>query len=119
MHARLEKQDFEGALLYRWPGRDSTREPILFMSHFDVITPEDESAWQQPPFEGKVVDGVIWGRGAVDTKGPLCVIFAAVEELLEEGFVPSCDVYIASSNNEEILGQGAVLTVEYLHNLDQ
>ncbi len=111
VHAKLEKIELGGALLYRWPGKDSGREPILLMSHLDVVDSEGE--WQQPAFEGVIRDGIIWGRGAVDTKGPLCAIFNAVEELLGEGFMPERDVYIASSHNEEILGDGALKTVEY------
>ena len=57
----------------------------------------------------------IWGRGAIDTKGALCAILESVEYLLSIGFTPSCDVYIASSCNEEITGDGAVKTVDYLY----
>lgn len=50
----------------------------------------------------------------MDTKGALCAILESVEYLLGEGVTPACDVYIASSNNEEITGDGAVKTVDYL-----
>ena len=50
----------------------------------------------------------------MDTKGSLCAIFEAAEELLGKGFVPACDVYIASSCNEEIMGDGAPRTAQLL-----
>ncbi|MFO7612591.1 MAG: M20/M25/M40 family metallo-hydrolase, partial [Clostridia bacterium] len=42
--------------------------PLLLYGHVDVIT-TDRQNWQHPPFEGKRVDGFIWGRGALDMKG--------------------------------------------------
>lgn len=115
IHSRLEKHDIDGALLFKWAGRHSDRRPILLMSHMDVVEGGDEDKWKYPPFSGTVADGRIWGRGSVDTKGALCAILESVEHLLSEGFTPYCDVYIASSCNEEITGDGAVKTVEYLH----
>ncbi len=113
IHKRLEKVDIDGALLFRWRGRNSDKKPILLMSHMDVV--EASGEWKYPPFSGTITDRKVWGRGAVDTKGSLCAILEAVEHLLSEDFVPYCDVYIASSNNEEITGDGAVKTVDYLY----
>ena len=82
------------------------------MAHSDVVPAAGE--WDHPPFAGEIADGCVWGRGAMDTKGSLCALFNAVEELLAEGFTPPCDVYLASSNNEEIMGDGAPNTVTWL-----
>lgn len=112
IHERLELTDIDGALLFKWSGTGSKHRPILLMSHHDVV--EAVGEWKYPPFEGKIENGKIWGRGAIDTKGALCAILESVEHLLEQGFTPRCDVYIASSNNEEITGDGAIKTVEYL-----
>ncbi len=113
IHKKLKKLDIDGALLFHWKGRSSKEKPILLMSHQDVV--EASGNWKHPPFSGEISDGKIWGRGTVDTKGALCAILEAVEHLAEQDFVPFCDVYIASSNNEEITGDGAVKTVEYLY----
>ncbi len=113
LHKNLERIDIDGALLFRWKGKNPDKLPILLMSHQDVV--EAVGNWKHGPFSGDIAEGKIWGRGAVDTKGALCAILESVEILLEEGFVPFCDVYIASSNNEEITGDGAVKTVEYLY----
>ena len=59
-------------------------------------------------------DGNVWGRGAVDTKASLFCELQAMDELIEEGFVPECDVYLASSCTEEWSGTGAPTTAKYL-----
>jgi len=114
IHKKLEKVDIDGALLFRWRGEHPAEKPILLMSHMDVV--EASGEWRYPPFSGTIDKGKIWGRGAVDTKGALCAILEAVEHLASTDFIPFCDLYIASSNNEEITGDGAIKTVDYLHN---
>ncbi|MGF7010242.1 carboxypeptidase PM20D1 [Lachnospiraceae bacterium PF1-21] len=106
-----EKHVFDGSLLLKWPGK-SAADPVLLMSHTDVV--EAGGDWTHPPFSGEIKDGIIWGRGTVDTKGSLSCIFNAVEELIAEGYVPKSDVYIASSCTEEISGDGAPATVRFL-----
>lgn len=106
-----EKHVFDGSLLLKWKGK-SDKDPILLMSHTDVVEAAED--WKHPPFSGDIVDGVVWGRGTVDTKGSLSCIFNAVEELIESGFAPDTDVYIASSCTEEISGSGAPDTAAYL-----
>ncbi len=107
----LEVVHIDSSLLIKWKG-EGKRDPVLFMSHQDVV--EATGEWKEPPFSGKVKDGRVWGRGTVDTKGSLMCIFQSVEELLEEGYKPSGDVYIASSSTEEVQGDGAKKTVDYL-----
>lgn len=113
IHRVCERTDIDGALLFRWKGKDSSRNPILLMSHQDVVPADGQ--WKYDAFSGEIAEGKIWGRGTIDTKGALCAILESVEELIKEGFTPVCDVYVASSNNEEITGDGAVKTVEYLY----
>ena len=113
VHAKCEKHVFDGSLLYKWKGK-GTHEPILFMSHQDVV--EATGTWEHDPFSGDIdEEGNVWGRGTVDTKGSLFCIFTALEELIAEGYEPECDVYIGSSCTEEWSGDGAPKTVEYLH----
>lgn len=114
IHRVCERVDIDGALLFIWRGKDKNRNPICLMSHQDVV-PADSEKWKYDAFSGKIADGKIWGRGTVDTKGALCAILESIEELIKEGFTPVCDVYVGSSNNEEITGDGAVKTVEYLY----
>ncbi len=108
----VEFNSFDGALLLRWKGMDSSKRPLVLMSHQDVV--EATGEWIHGPFSGDIADGAVWGRGTVDTKGSLCAIFEAVERLIGEGYTPEMDVYISSSSSEEISGDGAVLSVKYL-----
>lgn len=112
VHTYCEKKEFKGNLLYHGKGKGN-HEPILLMSHQDVV--EATGEWKKGPFSGEIDEkGRVWGRGAVDTKGSLLCIFSAVEELIREGYEPECDVYIASSCTEEINGEGAPLIAKYL-----
>ncbi len=104
VHRDLEKTVIDGNLLFRWKGKTEAN-PIVLMSHQDVVPAEGE--WLHPPFSGAIVDGKVWGRGAFDTKASLMAFFQGVEELLTEGYVPECDVYLASSCTEEWAGDGA------------
>ena len=112
MHRVCEKHDFDGSLLFRWKG-EGTYPPILLMSHMDVV--EATGCWQHDPFSGEIDEyGRVWGRGTLDTKGSLFCIMTAVEELIQSGYTPAGDVYIASSCTEEISGNGAPRIVKYL-----
>ncbi|MGO4597649.1 M20/M25/M40 family metallo-hydrolase [Terrabacter sp. 2RAF25] len=94
------------ALLVRWPGR--TREaPVVLMAHLDVVPVDDPSVWSHPPFSGELVDGFIWGRGALDCKGSLVATCAAVEGLIDDGVVPGRDVWLSFGCNEEVSGRAA------------
>ena len=106
-----ETEKFNEALLMKWKGRSSA-SPIVLMSHQDVV--EAQGEWKEPPFSGTIKDGRVWGRGAVDTKSSLMCIFEAVEELIADGFTPERDIYISSSDGEEVNGKGAELAVDYL-----
>lgn len=112
LHRVCEKHDIDGNLLFHWKGQGK-KEPMLLMSHQDVV--EANGEWEHAPFSGDIDEkGRVWGRGTVDTKGNLFCMMTAVEELIEEGYVPEGDLYIASSCTEEISGDGAPMIVEYL-----
>lgn len=105
------------SLLYHWKSACSDKKPVLLMAHYDVVPVEDgsETLWSFPPFSGKIADGMIWGRGALDIKCQLIGIMESVEALLEEGFIPERDLYITFGHDEEVDGrQGALCTAELL-----
>ncbi len=111
VHKYSEKLTFgDDCWIYKIKGKDQSRN-IMIMSHHDVVAVDGE--WTHPGFCGEVFDGAIWGRGTVDTKTPLFAEFQAVEELLKEGFIPECNLYIGSSHNEEIGGDGIPLALRY------
>ena len=113
LHEKLEKTVLNGTLLYRWTGADEGKLPVLFMGHQDVVPASDEG-WSVPAYSGTVRNGCLYGRGALDCKGTMYVQMQAVEELLAEGFVPPCDVYLEYSINEETGGDGAAAAMRHL-----
>lgn len=111
VHEKAEIKIFgDDCWIYKIEGKDKSRN-VMLMSHHDVVKADGE--WKEPPFEGKIKDGVIWGRGTIDTKTPLFAEFSALEELLSEGFVPETNLYIGSSHNEELGGDGIPLAIKY------
>ena len=99
-------------LLYHIKGM-SDAAPSVCMAHYDVV-PIEESGWTRPAFEGLVEDGVMWGRGTLDTKGTLCGVMEALEQLLAQGYTPKNDLYLSFSGQEEIDGNCCRAIVEHL-----
>lgn len=113
IHEKLDKTVLNGTLLYHWKGKDDKKLPILLMGHQDVVPASDEG-WSVPAYSGTVKDGCLYGRGALDCKGTMYVQLQAVEELLDEGFIPPCDVYLEYAINEETGGDGAASAMRFL-----
>jgi len=99
------------ALLFKWEGKNHS-EPTVLMAHYDVV-PVDEKAWEKPPFEAILENGVIWGRGTLDTKATFNGVLFSADTLIAEGFVPENDIYFAFSGGEEVNGKGAINIVDY------
>ncbi len=99
------------ALLFKWKGKNDG-DPAVLMAHYDVV-PVNEEMWDEPPFEAKIIDGVMWGRGTLDTKVTFSGVLSAADHLIKEGFVPENDIYFAFSGGEEVNGMGAVRIVDY------
>jgi len=111
VHKQAKKMTFsDDCWMYRIEGVDRGRN-IMLMSHHDVVAADGD--WKYDGFSGEIAEGKIWGRGTVDTKTPLFAEFAALEELLEAGCQLPCNVYIGSSHNEEIAGDGVPKALEY------
>jgi carboxypeptidase PM20D1 len=107
-HAAAKREIVGGhSLLYTWQGSDSNAVPIALLAHQDVVpvAPGTESDWQQPPFDGVVSDGFVWGRGSWDDKGNLYSILEAAELLAKSGFRPKRTIYLAFGHDEEVSGQ--------------
>jgi carboxypeptidase PM20D1 len=105
----------EQSLLFTWRGSDASLEPILLLAHQDVVPADHAERWTRPPFEGRVEEGFVWGRGAIDDKGSLVAICEAVEALLAEGYMPRRTVLLAFGHDEEVGGRrGARVVAETL-----
>ena len=99
------------ALLFRWRGKGEG-DPAVLMAHYDVV-PVNEEKWEKPPFAAVIEDGVLWGRGTLDTKVTFNGVLSAANYLIVTGFQPENDVYFAFSGGEEVNGRGAVNIVNY------
>ena len=108
VHSTLRKELIgDYSLLYTWKGQEKGLKPILLLAHQDVVgvEVETEKDWTYPPFEGRIAEGYIWGRGAMDFKVAVTGILEAVEMLLGGGFQPRPTIYLAFGHDEEVGGQ--------------
>jgi putative selenium metabolism hydrolase len=98
-------RDRMGNVLGRIAGTGEA-DPLMLNTHLDHVDVGDHSAWPHPPFGGEIHDGRIWGRGAVDIKGPLAAqVYGAAR--LANGRPPAGDVWVTAVVQEEIGGVGA------------
>lgn len=98
-------------------GGEGARSLIL-NGHVDVVPAGDPAGWTHPPYAAEVADGKVWGRGAVDMKGGIAAMVAAVEALRRAGLRPRGDVLLESVVDEETGGPGTVQTVEHGYRAD-
>jgi acetylornithine deacetylase/succinyl-diaminopimelate desuccinylase-like protein len=89
-------------LIARVPGAGRA-PPLLLHGHVDVFPTKDQQ-WRHPPFEGRIVDGHVWGRGALDMKSGVAMFIAAVLRATAEKVLPSGDVVLAILSDEECGG---------------
>ena len=100
--------------------RRGTSSPNLcFAGHTDVVPPGDEGAWRHGPFEGRVVDGVLYGRGAADMKGGIaCSVAAVLGYLADHGGKPRDDgkgsiSFLITGDEEDISVNGTVKLLQW------
>lgn len=113
-HLTLETVN-EYSLLYTWEGSDPDLQPIMLISHLDVV-PADEADddWKHPPFSGEIADGYVWGRGTLDVKCGVVGILEGVEYLLKQDFKPERTVYLGFGHDEEIGGENGAVAIAAL-----
>ncbi len=99
------------ALLFHWKG-NTAGDPTVLMAHYDVV-PVEEDGWEKPAFDAIIENGILWGRGTLDTKVTFNGILFAADHLIAEGFTPEHDVYFAFSGGEEVNGKGAANIVDW------
>ena len=95
--------------------------PVLALSgHLDTVAAGDFQKWTYPPFAGQLVDGKIYGRGAVDMKSGLAAMVGALIELQEADLLKHGKVRLIATVDEEVGGKGSLeLTNQgYVHDVD-
>ncbi len=92
------------------PGRDRARRVIL-EAHLDTVSVQGMTI---APFEPRIADGRLYGRGACDTKGGLAAMMHAVAGVRADGLVPPCDVWLAAVVDEEFSFRGVTRLCEGL-----
>jgi acetylornithine deacetylase/succinyl-diaminopimelate desuccinylase-like protein len=113
---RFEAAPGRGSLVARLEGTDPTAPSLLLMGHTDVV-PVNPDRWKRDPFGGELVDGVVWGRGAVDMLNETASQAVAIRKLAREGFKPKGTLSYFAVADEEALGTyGAGWMIE--HELD-
>ena len=109
----LERAGLETTILSRSPSRPNLVvrikgmgqvPPLLLHGHLDVV-PAKAQEWTHPPFEADVIDGYLWGRGALDMKGGIAMMITAMLRLKSEGVSPPGDVVLAVVSDEEAGGE--------------
>jgi acetylornithine deacetylase/succinyl-diaminopimelate desuccinylase-like protein len=105
----LTKAGFETSLIARDPKRPNliTRlkgggqaPPLMLSGHVDVVTTAGQK-WTHPPFEARVVDGFVWGRGTLDMKAGVAMMLSAIMRAKAEGLRPAGDIVLAVLCDEE------------------
>jgi acetylornithine deacetylase/succinyl-diaminopimelate desuccinylase-like protein len=96
----LEVGNNRANFIARLRATNPTRRPVLVMGHMDVVG-ADTSKWETPPFESTVRDGYLYGRGAIDDKGPLAATLAAVVQLARHRDRLQRDIILLGTAAEE------------------
>jgi len=106
--AGLETERYDSApgranLVARIDGSDRSAPSLVLLAHTDVV-PVNADGWQRDPFGGELVDGIVWGRGAVDMLNLTASMAVATKHLAERGFRPKGTLVYAAVADEEALG---------------
>jgi acetylornithine deacetylase/succinyl-diaminopimelate desuccinylase-like protein len=87
-------------LVARLAGRGDA-PPLLLQGHVDVVTTANQH-WQHPPFDGDIIDGYVWGRGALDMKGGVVMMLCAFLRARAEAIDLPGDAILAIVSDEEV-----------------
>ena len=106
------------SLVARIAGSDPTAPSLALMGHTDVVPADEADGWTRDPFGGELVDGEVWGRGAVDMLNQTASMALTFRRLADEGFRPRGDLVFWAVPDEENGGlQGAKQVIETNHDL--
>jgi acetylornithine deacetylase/succinyl-diaminopimelate desuccinylase-like protein len=100
---RYEPQPGRRSVLAKIEGSDPDAPSLLLMGHTDVV-PVNVDGWSRDPFSGDLVDGVVWGRGAVDMLNLTASMAVAFRQLADSGFTPRGTISYLAVADEEARG---------------
>ena len=115
----FDREGIEAKIIESAPGRgnlyarlrgDGSKKAIVLLNHMDVV-PAQAEVWKEPPFSGLIKDGVVWGRGALDDKGPALMELTAMLALKRQNTTLKGDVIFLGTADEEA---GGALGAGYL-----
>src|SRR6266404_2477525 len=115
----FDREGIEARIIESVPGRgniyarlrgDGSKKATVLLNHMDVV-PAEAQQWKEPPFSGKIKDGVIWGRGALDDKGPAIMELMALLAIKRQRIPLKGDVIFLGTADEET---GGALGAGYL-----
>ncbi len=101
--ARYEPEPGRASVVARIEGTDPDAPSLLLMGHTDVV-PVSPERWRHDPFGGELIDGEVWGRGAVDMLNLTASMAVATRRLADEGFRPKGTLIYLGVADEEALG---------------
>jgi acetylornithine deacetylase/succinyl-diaminopimelate desuccinylase-like protein len=102
-YERYETGPGRDNLVARIEGSDPDAESILWLAHTDVV-PVNEAGWSRDPFGGEIVDGELWGRGAIDMLNMTASMAVSLRRLADSGFRPRGTLVYAAVADEEAGG---------------
>jgi succinyl-diaminopimelate desuccinylase len=88
----------------RIKGANPDAPALCLASHTDVVSVGDKSKWTYDPFEARIVDGIMWGRGVADSKGMLAGMMAGTRAIRESGVELEGDLYLCAYVDDETAG---------------
>src|SRR5882762_396967 len=100
---RYEPSPGRGSLVLRIEGTDKNAKSLHLMGHTDVV-PVTLSGWRNDPFGGELINGEVWGRGAIDMLDVTASMAVAIKKLLASGFKPKGTLVFSAVADEEALG---------------
>lgn len=115
----FDREGIDNEIIFSAPGRANfravlpgkgTAKPLLLLNHIDVVEAAERN-WEVPPFSGKIKDGYIWGRGALDMKSTSIAQLMSVLILKRINFIPDRDIIFLAVADEEM---GGKFGMEYL-----
>jgi acetylornithine deacetylase/succinyl-diaminopimelate desuccinylase-like protein len=112
----FDREKIESGIFEYEPGRaniiarlkgNGSKRPVILLSHMDVVT-ADPAQWRVDPFSGQIIEGYIYGRGALDMKSEGLLHLMTMIMLAREKPPLSRDVIFLATADEEVLDKGSL-----------